>query len=106
MVVSGIALDPVNLIVLPLIIGIGVDDAVYLYAGVRQGLAVDEAMLETGRALVMTTYTEVVGFGCLALSRSPALATMGLLAAIGLLLCLAATLLVLPAALALARKAT
>jgi predicted RND superfamily exporter protein len=104
MAAAGIALDPVNLIVLPLVIGIGVDDAVYLYAGMRNGVAVDEAMRESGRALVMTSYTEVVGFGCLALSRSPALATMGLLAAIGLLLCLAATLVVLPAALALARK--
>jgi predicted RND superfamily exporter protein len=105
MAATGIALGPVNLIVLPLIIGIGVDDAVFLHAGVQKGLAIEEAMGETGRALVMTSYTEVVGFGCLALSRSPALATMGLLAAVGLLLCLAATLLVLPAALALARRA-
>jgi predicted RND superfamily exporter protein len=101
MTMAGIALDPVNLIVLPLILGIGVDDAVYLHAGVRGGLGVDEAMRESGRALVMTSYTEIAGFGCLALSRSPALATMGLLAAAGLLVSLAATLVVLPAALAL-----
>lgn len=95
----GIALDPVNLIVLPLILGIGVDDAVYLYAGMRSGLPVDQAMHESGRALVMTSYTEIAGFGCLALSQSPALATMGLLAAVGLLVSLVATILVLPAAL-------
>jgi predicted exporter len=99
MTVFGIALDPVNLIVLPLILGIGVDDAVYLHAGVRSGLSVEAAMEESGRALVMTSYTEIAGFGCLALSRSPALATMGLLAAAGLLVSLTATIIVLPAAL-------
>jgi uncharacterized protein len=104
MTVAGIALDPVNLIVLPLILGIGVDDAVYLYAGIRSGQRVDEAMHESGRALVMTSYTEIAGFGCLALSRSPALATMGLLAAVGLLVSLTATVAVLPAALRLAER--
>lgn len=104
MTIAGIALDPVNLIVLPLILGIGVDDAVYLYAGVRSGLRVDDAMLESGRALVMTSYTEIAGFGCLALSRSPALGTMGLLAGAGLLASLIGTLVVLPAVLALAER--
>jgi predicted exporter len=102
---AGIALDPVNLIVIPLILGIGVDDALYLYAGVRSGLRVGEAMRESGRALVMTSYTEIAGFGCLALSHSPALASMGLLAAAGLLASLAGTLVVLPAVLTMATGA-
>jgi predicted RND superfamily exporter protein len=54
--------------------------------------------------MALTTLTTAVGFGGLAFSRLPALSRGGLLVAGGTVLCLAATLLVLPAVGALAGR--
>lgn len=98
---TGTALDPVNLIVTPLIFGIGVDYGVYIVARARERGSVPEAVCYAGRAVVVTALTTIAGFGFLGLSRYPALATMGLLAGFGLLLCLALSILLLPALLQL-----
>jgi predicted RND superfamily exporter protein len=47
--------------------------------------------------MVLTTLTTMTGFGCLVLVDHAAVASMGELAASGVLFCLAATMLVLPA---------
>ena len=93
----GIALDPVTLIVTPLIFGIGVDYGVYIVARARERGSVPEAIRYAGRAVVVTALTTIAGFGFLGLSRYPALATMGLLAGVGLFLCLALSITLLPA---------
>jgi len=98
---TGIALDPVNLIVTPLLFGVGVDYGVYLVARARERAAVDQAVRYAGKAVVVTACTTITGFGFLGLSRFPALATMGLLAGVGLLLCLALSIVLLPALLTL-----
>ena len=95
--VTGIALDPVNLIVTPVIFGIGVDYGVYIVARARERGSVPEAMRYAGRAVVVTALTTIAGFGFLGLSRYPALATMGWLAGLGLFLCLALSIILLPA---------
>jgi predicted RND superfamily exporter protein len=100
----GIAIGPVNLIVFPLILGIGVDDCVYLSERHQQGEPVGVALQRGGRALVITSLTTVAGFGFLGLSEYPALSQMGMLAAVGLLLSLLAALTLLPALLALAKS--
>jgi predicted RND superfamily exporter protein len=96
-----IALDPVNLIVTPLIFGIGVDYGVYIVARARERGSVSEAIGYAGRAVVVTALTTIAGFGFLGLSRYPALATMGLLAGVGLFLCLVSSIILLPALLGL-----
>ncbi len=55
-----------------------------------------EAVASTGRPLTITAATTAVGFGVLALSRYPALHGLGWLAATSIVLCLAATILLLP----------
>lgn len=94
---AGIALDPVNLIVTPLIFGLGVDYGVYIVSRARERGTVPEAIRNAGRAVVVTALTTIAGFGFLGLSRFPALATMGLLAGVGLFLCLALSIILLPA---------
>lgn len=93
----GIPLGPVNLLALPLVIGLGVDDGVYIVAAAREHGGLGEALRRSGRAVVMTSLTTVTGFGFLSLSRHPTLASFGLLAGAGLLLCLVASLVLLPA---------
>jgi len=94
---TGVPIDPINLIIPPLIVGIGVDNGVYLAAAVRQRGSIAAAVRTVGRAITMTSLTTVAGFGFLAFSTYPPLSTLGRLMAIGLLLCLAGTILVLPA---------
>ncbi len=90
-------IDPVNLIVLPLLIGLGVDDSVYLLAHIRHGGGVEAGSRRGALPLLIAVGTTVVGFGSLGLSRFPALSRLGWLAALGLALCLAAALLLVPA---------
>jgi predicted RND superfamily exporter protein len=101
MFVTGTALDPVNLVVIPLIFGIGVDDGIYVTARLREVHDIGEAIRFAGRALVMTSLTTVAGFGFLGISEYPPLASMGRLSALGLLFCLVLSVTLLPALLTL-----
>ena len=94
---TGVGIDPVTLIVVPLILGIGVDNCVYVAERYQQGETLGDAVLHGGRALVVSALTTMAGFGFLGLSHYPALARMGLFTAVSLFLCLAASVSVLPA---------
>src|SRR5262249_51771208 len=93
----GVPIDPINLIIPPLIVGIGVDNGVYLAVAAPQRGGVRGAARAIGRAITITSLTPIAGFGCLAFSAYPPLAMLGGLMAIGLALCLAGTLGLLPA---------
>jgi predicted RND superfamily exporter protein len=90
-------IDPINLIVLPLLIGLGVDDTVYLVAHVRHGGGLEAGVRRGVMPLLLAVGTTVAGFGSLGLSRFPALSRLGCLAALGLSLCLTAALVLVPA---------
>jgi uncharacterized protein (TIRG00374 family) len=92
-----VPITPVNLIVLPLTIGIGVDNCVYLLERVRETGDVREAITRGGRAVTITAATTIAGFGVLGLSRYPGLAGLGMLAAASMALCLVGAIVVLPA---------
>jgi len=88
-----------NMIVVPMIVGIGVDDGVHLTNTFRQTKGGDmlEKTVGTGRAVVLTSITTLVGFGSIGLSHYPGLRSMGYVAVIGLIACLLASVIVLPA---------
>jgi hypothetical protein len=94
---TGMAVDPINLVVTPLLLGIGVDDGVYVVGAARELGGVGAALRACGRAICLTSFSTIAGFGFLALSTYPPLAALGGLMAVGLLLALAATIVVLPA---------
>jgi predicted RND superfamily exporter protein len=98
--VTGVGIDPVNLIVVPLILGIGVDDCVYVAARYQSGEPIGAALRYGGKSLAIASLTIMTGFGFLGLSHYPALAGMGTFAAASLLLCLVASVTLLPALLA------
>jgi uncharacterized protein len=92
-----------NVIVLPMVVGIGIDDGVHLTNTFRaNGGRFDAAdMAATARGCVLTTLTTMVGFGSIAFSHYPGLKSMGLVALLGVGLCLVAALLILAPLLAL-----
>lgn len=94
---SGMAVDPINLVVTPLLLGIGVDNGAYVVTAARARRDVGLAVREVGRAISLTSLTTIAGFGFLAFSTYPPLASLGFLMALGLTLSMVATVLVLPA---------
>jgi predicted RND superfamily exporter protein len=88
-----------------MVLGNGVDFAIHLVArfraerarGAELVPAVRAALAVTGPAIAVNALALVLGFGLLGLSSVPANARLGAITAVGLLACLAATVLVLPA---------
>ncbi len=87
-----------NVIVIPMIVGIGIDDGVHLtntFRGKGDVDIVSEISL-TGRAVLLTSLTTLIGFGSIVLAHYPGLKSMGYVAVIGIGACMLVALLVLP----------
>lgn len=107
MVAIGISFNFANVVVLPLLIGIGVDSGIHLVHSSRIGEARD-ALLEsvTARAVFFSALTTIASFGSLAFAGHRGIASMGVLLVCGMLIILACNLIVLPALVTLrARRA-
>ena len=111
-VVLGLPFNFANVIVLPLLLGLGVDSGIHyvirareLSAGSATGSgAAPAAVNSTPRAILLSALTTVASFGALSISQHPGTASMGQLLTIALLLTLVCVLALLPALLALAGR--
>ncbi|MGI9272469.1 MAG: efflux RND transporter permease subunit [Woeseiaceae bacterium] len=94
---SGVAASVVTAAIIPMVLGIGVDGGVHLLASWRRHDGdLGAVFAETGLAVVVTIATSIAAFGAFTIAKSPSLAQFGAQAAIALLGCLLATLLILP----------
>ena len=93
----GVVMTPLSMAVAPVLLGIGVDDGLHAVHGSRVHGSLVASLKQVGPAMTLTTLTTSLAFGSLMLSSVPALQNAGLLVALGALLCLVATLVVLPA---------
>ncbi len=96
----------VNISILPIIIGIGIDDGIHIvhhYLEDAHRNIINTAKI-TGRAVVITSLTTVVGFGSLLFADYPGLASVGTVAILGVSYALIASITVLPALLSLLDK--
>ena len=100
-----IPLNPANLIILPLIIGIGVDNGVHvLHDFHRSRDAVYTPSASLVNAITMTASTSIVGFGSMMISSHRGLYSLGAVLSLGVVSCVALALVTLPAFLALYRR--
>ncbi|MQX35288.1 MMPL family transporter [Roseospira navarrensis] len=98
----GLPFNFANVIVLPLLFGLGVASAIHLVHRERDEADVSQAMTSsTPRAVVFSALTTIGSFGSIAASSHPGTASMGVLLTIAIGLTLVCTLGVLPALLAL-----
>jgi uncharacterized protein len=95
-----LALNPANMIVLPLILGIGVDDGVHLVHVWRQRKGQFRLGDATAVALLLSSTTTMASFGSLILARHQGLQSLGQVLTLGVLTCLAASLVFFPSLLA------
>ncbi|MDO4551087.1 MAG: MMPL family transporter [Planctomycetia bacterium] len=95
----GIPLNVANMIVLPLIIGIGIDDGIHVLHDFRQQHEKKFYRLSssTCTSIILTSLTTIIGFGTLALASHKGLQSLGLVLSLGIFCCLYTSILILPA---------
>ena len=87
-----------DVIVLPLLLGMGVDSGIHLTSRFRSAEdAGDVLRTSTARAVLFSALTTVASFGTLGLATHQGMASLGQLLTIGMLLTLAANMILLPA---------
>ena len=87
-----------NVIVLPLLLGFGVDSGIHLVARRRDEHSVDRVMgSSTPRAIGLSALTTIASFGSLSLSPHYGTASMGILLTLSMLYTVACAVIVLPA---------
>ena len=110
MVLFGVQFNMANLLFLPLIIGIGIDNGVHIVhsfqaTGKYEGESVPLAR-STAKAITLAALTTIVGFGSLMISSHRGIHSLGLLVALGVGSVLIASLTTLPSLLALVGSAS
>jgi predicted exporter len=98
----GLPLNLFNLLAVPLVIGYGIDDHVFLVHRHERGARDPGATLATtGRAIVLTSLSTMAGFAALGAARFDGLRLFGVSGALAVALCMLAAFAVLPSLLAL-----
>ena len=108
MALLNVDFNPINLIVLPLVLGIGVDDGIHMVHDYRRQLA-DGAKEyspsgDTVNGVLLTSLTSIVGFGSLMIAAHQGLRSVGIVLALGIASCLAVALILLPPLLVLVAR--
>ena len=96
MAIFGVSLDLATLSIAPILVGIGVDDGMHVMSRLRAGDPPRDVLTEAGAALSITTWTTVGALLCLSQAELTAIANLGWIGAIGLLVCLGASLHLVP----------
>lgn len=97
--------NPANIMVLPLVIGIGVTSGVHMLTRYAEEQSAFLLAKSTGKAVMISALTTVAGFGSLMLGQHQGIASLGYVMAVGTSTCMIAALTVLPALLTLLRRA-
>ncbi len=102
MVLLGIPLNPANMIALPLILGVGMDNGVHVLHDYRSRPPGVYALSHaTGRGILVAGLTTILGFGTLMISNHRGIYSLGLALSLGVSFCMLGALVSLPALLRL-----
>jgi predicted RND superfamily exporter protein len=86
-----------NFIALPITFGIGAEYALNVVTRYREERNVSRAVVSTGAAVALCSWTTIVGYGSLLAASNQALNGFGMMAIIGEVVCLSAAIIALPA---------
>lgn len=104
---SGQLLNLVNIAVIPLVIGMGIDYGIHIVHRYHLEQDIEKVYRYTGKGVLLCALTTMIGFGSLGLvGRFGSVNSMGRLLFIGITACLLTTIFILPALLAFNRKRT
>jgi len=87
-----------NLISLPIILGIGIDDGLHIIHAFRKNPegGSSDTIYKVGPAVFLTSLTSMIGFGCLSFYTHPGISSLGIVTFIGVGWCFLSTLFILP----------
>jgi predicted RND superfamily exporter protein len=101
----GLKINMVNIAVIPLVIGMGIDFGIHLAHRYRLEHDIDTVYRYTGKGVFLSAATTMIGFGSLGLiGNFPSVSSMGSILFFGIASCLATALIVLPALLGLGKR--
>jgi predicted RND superfamily exporter protein len=95
MSLAGLPLNFLNVFVITMVIGVGVDYGIHILHRLRQGDGMT-GLGETSRAVVFAMMTTIVGFGSLATTHYPGLQSIGWMTSLGVLFSCFGAVVVLP----------
>ena len=90
MYVFQIEFNLANLVVLPLIIGIGVDNGIHVVHRFRESqiTAFQVVSGSTGKAIILSSITSMIGFGSMTVAHHQGIYSIGLVLTLGIGTCL------------------
>ncbi len=102
----GMMLTVVNVIGIPMIVGIGIDDGVHILHRYRvEGFdKTPQVLLSTGKAVLLTSLTTMAGFGSLMISKYRGFIGLGALLVFGVGACFITTVLFMPSIINIAER--
>jgi hypothetical protein len=95
----GIPFNPVNIMSLTLVIGIGVTNSIHILNRFAEEQHPSIMATSTGKAVLVSGFNTIAGFGSLMVAKHQGIASLGVVMAIGTGMCMLASLTVLPAVL-------
>jgi hypothetical protein len=104
MVLLRIDFNPANIMVLPLIVGIGVAYGIYVVQRFRESHEARFYGKSTGRAVIVSAMTTTLAFASLLIGAHRGIRSLGLVTTLGVISCLLAALVLLPSLLEIARR--
>jgi predicted RND superfamily exporter protein len=102
--VSGVSFNPANIIMLPLIIGIGVTNGIHILNRYAEEQQPSILARSTGKAVLVSGMTTIAGFGSLMLAQHRGIQSLGYVMATGVASCMIVALTFLPALLNIIHK--
>ena len=107
----GIDFNVANIVILPLVLGIGIDAGVHMVHRAAESAengqdraTVEELLRGTGSAVMLASITTMVGFAGLLIADYGGMKSLGLVMVLGIACCLVACLIILPAILLLGKR--
>jgi hypothetical protein len=92
----GLKFTMMNIMAIPLIIGIGIDDGIHILHRYKIEKNLNIVFRSTGKAILLTSLTTMIGFGSLWFATYRGLGSLGIALFIGVCACFLATLFVIP----------
>jgi predicted RND superfamily exporter protein len=100
----GMKITFLNFIALPFIFGVGVEYAIHVVSEFKEHGSVRRTVVSAGGPVALCSWSAIVGYGSLLAANNGALRGLGGVATLGEITCLLAALVLIPAALMLARR--